>query len=121
MVELHAGLEQDDHDAPALLVRRRRPLPGGLQQARRRQPDPLPHLEQPGDPNSWRPEQTLARPAATVTYSNLFRLRKENGGKGRIYDFYRGENWNPNFLVSDDDGETWSYGGRLVPNRAGRT
>ena len=49
-----------------------------------------------------------------VTYSNLFRLTKENGGKGRIYDFYRGEEWNPNFLVSDDDGDTWSYGGRLI-------
>ncbi len=49
-----------------------------------------------------------------MTYSNLFRLTKENGGKGRIYDFYRGEQWNPNFIFSDDDGETWSYGGKLI-------
>ena len=68
--------------------------------------------EHPGDPHAWRPERTF-KCRAPVTYSNLFRLTKENGG-GRIYDFYRGEEWNPNYLVSDDDGDTWSYGGKLI-------
>ena len=112
-VVLHPGLEQDDHDAPALLVRGDGRY---LAVYAKHASDKLIRYrisEQPGDPSSWQPERTFARPAG-VTYSNLFRLTAENGGKGRIYDFYRGEDWNPNFLVSDDDGETWSYAGRLV-------
>ena len=114
VVELHPALEQDDHDAPALLVRSDGRY---LAVYTKHAADNLIRYRistHPGDPSSWQPERTFARPGARVTYSNLFRLANENGGKGRIYDFYRGENWNPNFLVSDDDGETWVYGGRLI-------
>lgn len=40
-----------------------------------------------------------------VTYQNLHRLSDE---ENRIYTFYRGNNFNPNFVYSDDNGETWS-------------
>jgi len=40
-----------------------------------------------------------------LTYQNLHRLSDEND---RIYDFFRGNNFNPNFVYSDDDAETWS-------------
>lgn len=49
-----------------------------------------------------------------MTYSNLLRLSADNGGRGRVYNFYRGEDWNPNVVVSDDDGDTWTYAGKLV-------
>jgi len=114
VVELHPSLQQDDHDAPALLVRGDGRY---LAVYSKHAGDNLIRYRisvEPGDPNTWQPERTLARPAASVTYANLFRLTKENGGKGRIYNFYRGENSNPNILVSDDDGETWSYRARLV-------
>jgi len=44
-----------------------------------------------------------------VTYSNLFQLKS-----GRIYNFYRGFDYDPNFMSSDDDGKTWQLGGRLL-------
>ncbi len=112
-VVLHAALEQDDHDAPALLVRGDGRY---LAMYSTHGADNLIHYRisrQPGDPTSWQPERTFRRPAA-VTYSNLFRLAEEDGGKGRIYDFYRGEGWNPNAIASDDDGQSWTYLGRLV-------
>lgn len=40
-----------------------------------------------------------------VTYQNLHRLSNEDD---RIYNFIRGNNYNPNFVYSDDDAESWS-------------
>ena len=40
-----------------------------------------------------------------VTYQNLHQLKSENG---RIYNFFRGNNFNPNFVYSDDKCKTWS-------------
>lgn len=40
-----------------------------------------------------------------LTYQNLMRLEGEGG---RIYNFFRGNNFNPNFVTSDDDAESWS-------------
>lgn len=50
------------------------------------------------------PEQTVAH-SNGVTYSNLYKLEDENG---RIYNFFRGEGWNPNMVFSDDRAKTWS-------------
>jgi hypothetical protein len=54
--------------------------------------------------------------SSRVTYSNLHWLKKENGGKGRIYDFFRGLNnsFKPSWMFSDDLGETWKTGDVLV-------
>lgn len=40
-----------------------------------------------------------------LTYQNLHRLTEEND---RIYNFFRGDNFNPHFVYSDDEGENWS-------------
>lgn len=50
-------------------------------------------------------EVTVANTHKGVTYQNLHRLTSENG---RIYNFFRGNNFNPNFVYSDDNGKTWS-------------
>lgn len=39
-----------------------------------------------------------------VCYNNPFQLTNE---PNRVYDFIRGENWNPTVLISDDNGATW--------------
>ena len=44
------------------------------------------------------------------------RLSSVNGGSGRIYDFYRGEGSDPNFVISDDNGQSWTYVGYLLFN-----
>lgn len=49
-------------------------------------------------------EQTI-RHSARVTYSNLYRLSAEDG---QIYNFFRGQGWNPNVVQSEDNGQSWS-------------
>lgn len=110
---LHAQLQQDDHDDPAILLR-----PDGrfLAVYARHSNDKLIRArisQTPGDSTSWLPEATFTA-GANVTYANVFRLADENGGRGRTYDFYRGEGFNPNVIISDDDGATWTYAGRLI-------
>jgi len=39
-----------------------------------------------------------------VTYMNLYEMSAE----GKLYNFYRGFNFNPSFLTSTDNGSTWS-------------
>ncbi len=50
------------------------------------------------------PEQSIAH-SSKVTYSNLYQLEAEGG---KIYNFLRGEGWNPNMVSSTDQGSTWS-------------
>ncbi|MEK6479366.1 BNR-4 repeat-containing protein [Catalinimonas sp. 4WD22] len=62
----------------------------------------------PGDISAWGEEKT-ADTGGRTTYSNVFRLLES----GKTYNFHRGAGNNPNYMVSEDDGETWSYGGQL--------
>ena len=68
-----------------------------------------------GDVSAWTPVRSTDV-SGSISYSNLFRLGAEGG---RIYNFHRsgrgetGER-NPHFVVSDDNGETFVYGGRLL-------
>ena len=124
---LHAGLDSDDHAAPAFLV-----LPDDhiLTVYATHGNDPyMRHRTTTNaiDATAWNPEQVYTA-SAGVTYSNVYRLSAENGGSGRIYDFYRGQNYNPNFVTSDDNGQTWTDGlggvttdGRLIAIGTGGT
>ncbi len=114
---LHDALDSDDHAPPALMVR-----PDGRILAvycthghdgyvRYR------ITTNPGDTSSWSPESTFLANSADgwgATYTNLYRL----SSTGITYDFYRGEWYNPNVLVSTDDGSSWSNGGRLIRTSA---
>lgn len=109
-VVLHANLEDDDHNAAALLV-----LPDGRYLAAygKHNTDRLMRWrisKEPGNAIDWRPEQTVDA-GARYTYQNLFRFDENNG---RIYNFHRGFKFNPNYLISDDNGESFTYGGRLL-------
>ena len=71
----------------------------------------------PHDITEWSPEQTFdwdRRIAGgsdmEVTYSNLLHLSAED----RLYNFARTDNRSPNVMVSDDGGESWTYGGKLT-------
>lgn len=115
-VVLDPHFEQDDHDNPALLA-----LPDGrilavyTRHATERKV--FCRISAPHDPLTWGPVQTVVTPGKdsppysgdNVTYSNVFRLKS-----GRIYNFYRGFDYDPNYMFSDDDGRTWRLGGRLV-------
>lgn len=104
---------QDDHNAPALLVR-----PDGRYLAvyanHGRDNRILYRVStRPHDATAWDPEQTLVpSEISRVTYSNLHYLSRENAGAGRIYNFFRGYNASnkPSYAWSEDQGATWKIG-----------
>ncbi|HUJ11204.1 MAG TPA: BNR-4 repeat-containing protein [Verrucomicrobiae bacterium] len=116
-IVLHEKLEQDDHDCPGLLV-----LPDGRYLAAYSKHNQEPRVyfrisTRAHDPFDWGPVTELVTPGVkgnwsggNFTYCNPLRLAAE---KGRIYLFHRGVDQDPNYLVSDDNGRTWVYGGKL--------
>ncbi|HMH82316.1 MAG TPA: BNR-4 repeat-containing protein [Gemmatimonadales bacterium] len=118
---LHRHLQQDDHDNPAFLA-----LPDGRYLAVYTQHGVEQRIyyrfSEPRNPLAWGPASvfdTPGNPAAplrgnNVTYSNLFRL-----SSGRIMNFFRGVDLDPNYMYSDDTGRTWRYGGRLAHGKDG--
>lgn len=110
VVALHENLEADDHDAPALW---RRADGRWLAVYTRHKTDDLTRwrISEPGDPTRWGPERTFDWSALTggrgVTYSNLHAM------DGRLYCFVRAVNDDPCALVSEDEGDTWAYAGKL--------
>ena len=110
VVVLHERLESDDHDVPALWRRRDGRW---LAMYTRHKTDDLTRwrISEPHDPRHWGPEHTFDWSAYTgglgVTYSNLHEL------DGRLYCFARAVNDDQCALVSDDDGDTWNYAGKL--------
>ncbi|USN99482.1 MAG: glycoside hydrolase family 88 protein [Phycisphaeraceae bacterium] len=110
---LKGGFNCDDHAAPAIYRRsdgRYLAVYSGHsvdRQSRWRV------SSEPGSIESWEAERTLDFPER-VCYSNLHFLADENGGKGRLYSFLRADGWDPNAMVSDDEGLTWCLAGRLL-------
>lgn len=110
---LHGQLESDDHNVPALLIR-----PDGryLAMYAKHKTDNYSRWRvsvRPHDASEWEPEQvfdwTELADGRGATYSNLHRLAAES----RTYNFVRAINDDPSLMVSDDDGTTWNYGGKL--------
>jgi hypothetical protein len=65
----------------------------------------------------WDAERVVVpSPKSKVTYSNLCYLPKENGGKGRLYDFFRGldDSFKPSYMESDDQGASWHAGHVII-------
>ncbi len=118
---LHRHLQQDDHDNPAFLA-----LPDGRYLAVYTQHGVERRIyyrvSEPRNPLAWGPAETFDTPGDSasplrgnnVTYSNLFQL-----ASGRIMNFFRGFDLDPNYIYSDDSGRTWRYGGRLAHGRNG--
>jgi hypothetical protein len=109
---------QDDHNAAALLIR-----PDGryLAMYALHNHENLTYWRistKPHDAGEWGPEQTFDWSSAIkaagahshVTYSNLFYLPAE----GKTYDFSRAINDDPSILVSNDQGDQWTYAGKLL-------
>jgi hypothetical protein len=118
---LHRHFEQDDHDSPAFLVLPdRRILAVYSKHSVERKV--YSRISEPGDPLTWGPVSTFETPGVdrpafggnNVTYSNLFRMPN-----GRIYNFFRGFNHDPNVMSSEDSGRSWMYAGHLLRGRGG--
>lgn len=122
-VLMHEHFEQDDHNNPGLIV-----LGDGRYLAawtKHGQESRIYYKisKHPGDATAWDATREFATMGAagtfrgdSVTYCNPFRLSSE---PGRVYLFHRGVGLDPNYLLSDDDGRTWRYGGKLLVGRDG--
>lgn len=120
---LHNSLQADDHNSAALIVR-----PDGRYLAMYGM-----HVtggdagrqsyyrisSNPGDASSWRDIQSFDN-NSSMTYSNLRYLPNDRLGAGQMYDFVRTVNFDPNILVSDNQGSSWTYGGKLLTEGGGR-
>lgn len=114
---LRRDFGKDDHDVPGMLLR----MDGYLMAFYcKHHQEPLMYYHvtaQPDNVIEWQPEQTYdAGVKDYFTYSNPFQLSAENG---RIYNFWRGIDFNPTWSAPDDNGKTWSKGANHIYFRKG--
>lgn len=110
---LHDGLQADDHNSAALFIR-----PDGryLASYGKHGSDQFTRTRvstYPGDTSSWQEEIAFDHDAG-ATYSNLHYLPNDSGSNGRLYNFVRSRNFDPNILVSHQFGDSWAYAGILL-------
>ena len=73
------------------------------------------------DAAAWENETVFVPSETTrLTYSNLLFLSAENGGKGRLYNFFRGLDGRnkPSYAWSDNLGEAWTTGNVVIDTPA---
>ncbi|WP_295801665.1 glycoside hydrolase family 88 protein [uncultured Microbulbifer sp.] len=107
---LHQGFDKDDHNAPVFYPRR----DGSLLTVYARHSIENKHYTRISDSEdylSWGEEKTIEA-GDPATYMNLFRL----GDEDTLYNFYRGIQWNPTFVTSGDDGNTWGEARHFIQN-----
>lgn len=105
---LHEKFDCDDHNSPVLYAR-----PDGsvlaMYARHSREKFHYYRVSDPQDCTRWSEEKRIDHTATLperdrVTYMNLLPLSAE----GKLYNFYRGFEFNPSFVTSTDDGLTWS-------------
>ena len=102
---VHREFDCDDHNAPVFYVR-----PDGrmltVYARHHRDNRHCYRISEPGEPLVWGEERVFRHDypgGGNVTYMNLFKLQAED----KLYNFYRGIGWNPCYMTSCDEGETW--------------
>ena len=123
VVQLRTPFEQDDHNAPALHVR-----PDGRVVAiytrhsvERRV---FCRVSASDDLRTWGPEVVIETPGEdappcsgdNATYANPWQPPAEDG---RLYNFFRCLHHQQNWVFSEDQGATWSYGGMFLRGHQG--
>ena len=123
VVVLHAPFEQDDHNGPSLHVR-----PDGrvvaIYSRHSVERKVFWRISESHDLLNWGPERVLETPGHdappcsgdNVTYSNPWQPPAEGG---RLYNFFRCVAHQQNWMYSDDDGQTWHYGGMFLRGHQG--
>lgn len=104
-VILRDEFDADDHNTPAF---HRRSDGRVLAVYARHSRDFRHHyrLSDPTDPTRWSDEKIFEHDypeAGKVTYMNLW----ADSSSGRLYNFFRGIEFNPSFITSSDEGLTW--------------
>lgn len=106
-VTMQKNFDRDDHNSPTFHIRDDGSVLAVYAKHGREKCHYL-RVSDPNDPMTWSGERELAYEFENkrdhVTYMNLYPLSEE----GKLYNFFRGIEYNPSFVTSTDDGETWS-------------
>ena len=113
-IELDDRLQMDDHASPSFMIR-----PDGrylVNWSMHGNDKVLRTLisEKPGDPTLWSDTIEAQPTGHGITYTNPHYLADANNGKGVIFNGVRSRGFDSNFVLSDDLGLTWRYGGRTL-------
>jgi hypothetical protein len=109
---LRENFDHDDHNVPGLLVRQDGHLMAFYTRHGRETSMYFRSTVRPRDGRAWGPEQSYTGNVADkATYANPVQL---SGEAGRIYNFWRGIDFNPTFATSDDNGKSWSDGRNII-------
>ena len=106
---LHDQFDRDDHNSPVFYAR----PDGSVLSVYARHSTENKHyyrISNSDDFLSWGDEQ-IKRYDDSVTYMNLYALND-----GKLYNFYRGIDWNPTMVVSNDQGKTWGDEQHFIQN-----
>ncbi len=116
---IHENFEVDDHDNPSIFIDNEGFLFVFYSKHSKREPIYLLKSFEPEEISSWEPVHQLAlndtiqytRYSNTYTYTNIQQLANE---ENRLYLFWRGADFKPNFSTSDDNGKSWTTGKIMV-------
>jgi hypothetical protein len=116
---LHKNLEKDDHDNPSLFIDRHGKLVVFYSKHATFAPIYMLKTKNAEDISEWEIAASLnlndsvaySGLSNTYTYTNICQLSNE---KDKLYLFWRGADFKPNFSVSRDNGKTWSPGKILI-------
>jgi len=116
-VELADRFERDDHDVPALHLRTDGRLVAVYAGHGKDNLMRWRVASQPHSVAAWEPEQRLGvqlgGEGRGVTYANLLRVQ-DAAGKELLLCAFRGAGWDPQLLVSTDDGASWAQGPKVL-------
>jgi len=111
---IHPSFDKDDHNTPAFYAR-----PDGrvLAVYARHSVDELHRyrVSTSDDFLEWTDEQQFKHDypgAGNVTYMNLYPMSDE----GKLYNYYRGIEFNPSYITSTDHGQTWAEPTHFIQN-----
>src|SRR5687768_14423591 len=120
---LHKNLEKDDHNNPSLFIDKHGKLEAFYSKHATTAPIYMLKTKNAEDISEWEIAASLnlndtvaySGLSNTYTYTNICQLSNE---KDKLYLFWRGADFKPNFSVSRDNGKTWSPGKILIlPDR----
>lgn len=123
---LHENLEKDDHDNPSLFIDTHGKLMVFYSKHATNEPMYMLRAKNAEDISEWETRVALNLNDSisyrglsnTYTYANICQLSNE---KDKLFLFWRGADFKPNFSTSDDDGKSWSGGKILIlPDRTYR-
>ena len=112
---LHKDFQRDDHNVPALYKREDKSILAFWARHASEKKHYYKVSESP-DYFTWSETKTFNHEydhRTGVTYMNLYHMKNE----GKLYNFFRdGLNFNPTFITSTDNGETWESRTHFISN-----